>query len=164
MINHGDTIIMLLATILSGFASTMNIWVDKWDDIRFSLNDVYMVGLMTGWMFFFMGLFSMQLGKCLIGFSIAIIFFILIRTQWFVTEIQYLQGMIPHHSMAIMMSKHLKKHNNNITQLLNNIIKSQEKEIIDMKLFEDLNNMLKIKKIKEMYIHTMMHKLETMVD
>ena len=33
----------------------MNVWVDKWDDIRFSINDVYMTLLMTGWMFLFMG-------------------------------------------------------------------------------------------------------------
>ena len=31
----------------------MNVWVDKVDDIRFSMNDAYMTLLMTGWMFFF---------------------------------------------------------------------------------------------------------------
>ena len=48
---------MFFIMILSGLLSTMNVWVDKLDDIRFSINDAYMVLLMTGWMFLFMGLF-----------------------------------------------------------------------------------------------------------
>ena len=48
--------IMFVIMILSGLLSTMNVWVDKIDDIRFSINDVYMILLMTGWMFLFMGL------------------------------------------------------------------------------------------------------------
>lgn len=137
MINHGDTMIMLLACIFSGFASTMNNWIDKWDDFRFSLNDFYMTGLMTGWMFFFMGLFSLRLGNCLFGLVIAVVFFVLIRTQWLVTEIQYLRGMIPHHSMAIMMSKRLEKRPNSVSHLLDQIVKSQDKEIIIMKHYLD---------------------------
>lgn len=133
MINHGDTMIMLLACFFSGFASTMNNWIDKWDDFRFSLNDFYMTGLMTGWMFFFMGLFSLRLGKCLFGLMIVVVFFVLIRKQWLVTEIQYLRGMIPHHSMAIMMSKRLEKKPNTVSHLLDQIIQSQQKEIIIMK-------------------------------
>jgi hypothetical protein len=137
MINHGDTMIMLLACFFSGFASTMNNWIDKWDDFRFSLNDFYMTGLMTGWMFFFMGLFSLRLGKCLFGLLIAIVFFVLIRTQWLVTEIQYLRGMIPHHSMAVMMSKRLEKRPNSVSHLLDQIVQSQEKEIVIMKNYLD---------------------------
>ena len=133
MINHGDTMIMLLACFFSGFASTMNNWIDKWDDFRFSLNDFYMTGLMTGWMFFFMGLFSLRLGKVLFGLVIATVFFVLIRTQWLVTEIQYLRGMIPHHSMAVMMSKRLEKKPNSVSHLLDQIVQSQQKEIIIMK-------------------------------
>ena len=43
--------------IIAGLLSTMNIWVDKYQDIRYSMNDVYMILLMAGWMLFFMGLF-----------------------------------------------------------------------------------------------------------
>jgi hypothetical protein len=119
----------------AGYASTMNNWIDNWDDFRFSLNDFYMVGLMTGWMFFFMGLFTLQLGKTLWGLLFVIIFFILIRTQTFVNEIQYLKGMIPHHSMAILMSKRLEKKPNSIQHLLDQIIQTQKKEIIIMKSY-----------------------------
>jgi hypothetical protein len=125
--------IMLISMFLAGYASTMNMWIDKLDDFYFSLNDFYMVGLMTGWMFFFMGLFTLEFGKVLFGLVLGIIFFVLIRKQTFVNEIQYLRGMIPHHSMAIMMSKHLEKKPNSIQHLLDQIIQSQEKEIIIMK-------------------------------
>ena len=47
---------MFFIMILSGLLSTMNIWVDKLDDVRISVNDAYMTLLMTGWMFLFMGL------------------------------------------------------------------------------------------------------------
>jgi thiol:disulfide interchange protein len=126
-------IMMLLACVLAGYASTMNMWVDNWDDVRFSLNDFYMVGLMTGWMFFFMGLLTLRVGRALFGLILAVLFFVLIRTQAFVTEIQYLRGMIPHHSMAVMMSKQVEKEPNSISHLLDQIIQTQQKEIIIMK-------------------------------
>jgi len=52
---------MFFIMILSGLLSTMNVWVDKIDDIRFSINDVYMTLLMTGWMFLFTGLIYQQI-------------------------------------------------------------------------------------------------------
>jgi len=124
---------MVICMFFAGFASTMNNWIDNWDDFRFSLNDFYMTGLMTGWMFFFMGMFTLNIHKALGGLMVALIFFGLIRTQLFVTEIQFLRGMIPHHSMAILMSKRLEKKPNSIQHLLDQIIQTQQREIIIMK-------------------------------
>jgi len=135
LINEHNVMFMVICMFFAGYASTMNDWIDNWDDFRFSLNDFYMVGLMTGWMFFFMGLFTLQIGKCVSGLIAVIVFFILIRTQAFITEIQYLKGMIPHHSMAIMMSKRLEKKPNSIQHLLDQIIQTQKKEIIIMKQY-----------------------------
>jgi hypothetical protein len=131
MNNH--FLVMLFACILSGFASTMNLWIDKLDDFRFSVNDIYMTAFMTGSMFFFMGLFTLHLRYILFGIILSGISFIFIRKQLFINEIQYLRGMIPHHSMAVMMSKRLEKKPNTIQYLLDQIIQSQEKEIIIMK-------------------------------
>ena len=47
--------------ILSGLLTTMNVWVDKVDDITFSINDAYMILLMTGWIFLFMGLIYQEI-------------------------------------------------------------------------------------------------------
>ena len=124
--------LMIICMVLAGFASTMNMWIDKIDDFRFSVNDFYMVGLMTSWMIFFMGLFTLHMKQCLVSLPFIILFLICIRKQIFVTENQYLRGMIPHHSMAIMMSKRLQQHPNNINHLLDRIIENQRKEIILM--------------------------------
>ena len=134
-INEHNVMFMVICMFFAGYASTMNNWIDNWDDFRFSLNDFYMVGLMTGWMLFFMGLFTLQVGKTIFGLLIVIIFFALIRTQAFVNEIQYLKGMIPHHSMAILMSKRLEKKPNSIQHLLDQIIQTQKQEIIVMKKY-----------------------------
>ena len=135
IISEHNVMFMVICMFFAGYASTMNNWIDNWDDFRFSLNDFYMVGLMTGWMFFFMGLFTLPIGKCVFGLIAVIVFFILIRTQAFITEIQYLKGMIPHHSMAILMSKRLEKKPNSIQHLLDQIVQTQRKEIIIMKQY-----------------------------
>jgi peptidoglycan biosynthesis protein MviN/MurJ (putative lipid II flippase) len=130
-------LVMLIACILSGFASTMNMWIYKLDDFYFSLNDLYMTGLMTGWMFLFMGILQFDKKYFLFGFILTILSFYLIRSQSFVNEIQYLRGMIPHHSMAILMSKKLQNKPHTIQHLLDQIIQTQEKEIILMKTYLD---------------------------
>jgi hypothetical protein len=120
--------------ILSGFLTTMNVWVDKIDDIRFSLNDVYMVLLMTGWMFFFMGLWYKDISIFGIGFLLVIFNIWSIRSQFMISSNQYALGMIPHHSMAVHMSKKLlQNQSTNMKEFVNNIIKTQEKEIIFLK-------------------------------
>ena len=126
-------IIMFFIMILSGPLSTMNVWVDKLDDVRFSLNDVYMTLLMTGWMLLFMGLFYKEINVIFIGLSLVIINIWCIRTQFLITETQYKLGMIPHHSMAVHMSKKLLEKENSIAQFTQNIIKTQEKEISILK-------------------------------
>jgi len=126
-------VIMFFIMILSGLLSTMNVWVDKVDDIRFSINDAYMSLLMTGWMFLFSGLIYQEINIFFIGLSLVIINLWCIRIQFLVTENQYKLGMIPHHSMAIHMSKKLLEKNNNITPFVKNIIKTQENEILILK-------------------------------
>ena len=126
-LNHYVTMVLIM--IISGLLSTMNIWVDKMDDIRFSINDVYMILLMTGWMLLFMGWMDNNWGVLLIGFTLVIIIIWCIRTQFLITETQYKLGMIPHHSMAIHMSKQLLEKENNISPFVKNIIKTQEDEI-----------------------------------
>lgn len=125
---------MFAIMILSGLLSTMNIWVDKWDDIRFSINDVYMTLLMTGWMFLFMGLYYSESLILFLGLFLVVANIWFIRNQFMVTTEQYILGMIPHHSMAILMSKRLIQNQDSpLNKFVSNIIISQEKEIEYMK-------------------------------
>lgn len=132
-ITHNHYVVMFFIMLLAGVLSTMNVWVDKYEDIRLSLNDLYMILLMCGWMIFFMGLWYRELYPTLIGFAMAIANIWCIRTQFLVSEYQYKMGMIPHHSMAIHMSKKLLEKENKIHDFLENIINTQEKEILFMK-------------------------------
>ena len=129
--NHNT--IMFFIMVLSGLLSTMNVWADKIEDIRFSINDVYMTLLMTGWMFLFMSLVYQE--KNMFIWSLLLVIFNIwaIRNQFLVTEKQYRLGMIPHHSMAVLMSKKLLEKENNITPFIENIIKTQENEILILK-------------------------------
>ena len=129
--NHYLTMFFIM--ILSGLLSTMNVWVDKLDDIRFSINDAYMTLLMTGWMFFFMGLVYREISVFCIGLSLIVINIWCIRNQFLIDETQYKLGMIPHHSMAVHMSKKLLEKENTISPFLQHIIKSQEDEILFLK-------------------------------
>lgn len=119
--------------ILSGVLSTMNIWVDKIDDIRISLNDIYMILLMTSWMFFFMGIYYYDLYILFVGSVGILVFLYCIRNQVGINTKQYLVGMIPHHSMAILMSKRLLEKGTSEKKLVQNIIEAQQKEIEYMK-------------------------------
>jgi hypothetical protein len=124
--------------ILSGVLSTMNVWADKWDDVRLSMNDAYMILLMTGWMFLFMGLYHRD--RAVIGLATVVVIVMLwcIRTQFMVTTEQYRLGMIPHHSMAVLMSKRWMEHHSHKSspeweEFISHIIRTQEKEIEWMK-------------------------------
>lgn len=130
---HNHYTVMFFIMILSGLLSTMNMWVDKYEDIRFSLNDAYMISLMTGWMFLFMGLFYKEFKVLVTGLTMVVISIFCIRTQFLVTQNQYKTGMIPHHSMAVHMSKKMMEKDNNIQSFLEHIIKTQENEMIFLK-------------------------------
>ena len=80
-------------------------------------------------MLFFMGIIYKHLYALLFGLVLVIANLYCIRTQCFVSEYQYKLGMIPHHSMAVLMSKKLLKKPNNIQNFLENLIIKQEDEI-----------------------------------
>ena len=144
--NHSMTepkeiLIMMVIMFIAGLLSSMNIWVDKISDMRFHLNDVYMSLLMCSWCLIFIGIYYIELNILLIGIIFTFLMIYCIRTQIFIDESQYLKGMIPHHSMAVLMSKELmKKYSNkdipvsyDTKKLTKHIINSQNNEINFMK-------------------------------
>lgn len=133
MSSYNHYVIMFIIMIVSGLLSTMNVWSDQWDDLRLSVNDVYMALLMAGWMLFFMGIVDYDPFIVILGLVIVIGSIWAIRTQFLVSERQYRLGMIPHHSMAIHMSKKLLEKENTLHDLLTTIIHTQRKEIIQLK-------------------------------
>lgn len=56
-----------------------------------------------------------------------------IRVQLLISADQYVMGMIPHHSMAVHMSRQLVTVGGPLKEFANQIIKNQENEIAFMK-------------------------------
>ncbi len=132
--NH-EIIPMLVIGVISGLLSTMNVWVNQLDDMRFSINDVYMSLLMTGWMFLFYGIYYQQTNQIYLGILFVISSLVAIRNQFLIDKSNFVNGMIPHHSMAIFMSNEFKKKNDEpkLNKFLDNIITAQSEEIKLMK-------------------------------
>lgn len=142
MINHNELdvqniILMFIIMIIASIFSGMNMWNNNISDVRIQLNDIYMGISMTGWMFLLFGLFYSLSNYIYIGLVIIITSIYLIRNQIFINQYQYLTSMIPHHSMAIFMSKKIKEkdiiNNEELNNLVNNIIITQQQEIDLMK-------------------------------
>ena len=76
--------------IIAGLLSTMNVFVDKIDDIRVNLNDLYMSLLMTGFMFLLTGIYNKSIKLLTIGGFIVLISFYFIRKQIFIFKFEYL--------------------------------------------------------------------------
>lgn len=144
MINHHDSkisdiAIMFIIMIIAGILSGMNMWVSNISDVRIQINDVYMGIKMTGWMFLLMGLFYSSNNYIWIGLGTIGISFYFIRNQIFVNQYEYLNSMIPHHSMAVFMSEKIKEKNvikdKEINDLVSSIIITQQEEIELMKKY-----------------------------
>ena len=116
---------------IAGLFSSMNVWVDKISDIRFHLNDVYMSLLMCSWSLIFMGIYYIDAKILLFGILFTGLMIYCIRNQLFIDESEYINGMIPHHSMAVLMSKELLKKALNKDIYLSNDIKTLSKHIVD---------------------------------
>ena len=131
------TMSMMLISIASALLSGMWVWADKWSDVRLSINDFYMAFLMTGWMFLLQGLIINQMNHIMFGSFLVVVSLFAIRFQLLVSQDQYLEGMIPHHSMAIFLSKKQIEKSENNKKILGglpfSIVQGQDKEIEMMK-------------------------------
>ncbi|MHB1136895.1 MAG: DUF305 domain-containing protein [Coriobacteriia bacterium] len=75
-------------------------------------------------------------GGAVIVFAVAVF---LIRSQVTVTDVDYMQGMIPHHSIAILTSENAQIDDVRVRALADEIIEAQEREIGEMEwLIEDI--------------------------
>lgn len=64
----------------------------------------------------------------------------LVRSQSTVYDINYMKGMIPHHSIAVMTSERAKLRDPRVRQLAEDIIVAQRREIAEMRyLIEDIS-------------------------
>nr|AGU11769.1 protein of unknown function DUF305 [uncultured organism] len=111
------------------------------DHVYFSLNRFYMTVLMTTTMALLMLAFmpTMYPNKRRNSFIVAgaaAVFagtLALLRTQTFINDERFMQSMIPHHSIAIMVSERAAIQDPEVRKLADGIINAQKREIAEMK-------------------------------
>lgn len=138
--NYQKFALMLVVSFFIMYA-IMYLNVDEFDHVYINMTRFYMTMLMVAAMALVMlGMMRMMYQNKKINFIIAtsaVAVFILaligVRTQTAIGDQQYMKGMIPHHSIAIMVSKNAHLKNPEVQKLAKSIIDAQEKEIAEMK-------------------------------
>ncbi|RFZ83095.1 DUF305 domain-containing protein [Mucilaginibacter terrenus] len=138
--NYKTFVLTLLCSFIIMYG-VMFLNVDQADHIYLSMTRLYMTLMMVAAMALLMlAMMRMmyknrKLNLIIILSSTAVFVFSLIgvRTQTFVGDVQYMKGMIPHHSIAIMTSKNANIRDPEVRKLADGIIAAQEKEIAQMK-------------------------------
>jgi len=139
--NPYQKFLLMLAISFILMYGIMFLNVDEANHIYLSVTKTYMSILMVSAMALVMlpmmgkmypnkRLNKMILASAVVVFIAALTF---LRQQTFVGDIQYMKGMIPHHSSAIMTSKNADIKDPEVKKLSEQIIKSQEEEIALMK-------------------------------
>ena len=131
-------IMMLISFLIMYFVMFSN--MDDISHYHTSLTRIYMALLMVTPMAVVMILMmgnmypNKKMNTTIILGSIVlfIVIFAGLRTQTPVDDVQYMKAMIPHHSSAIMVSKHANIKDPEVKKLSEEIIQSQEKEITEM--------------------------------
>lgn len=132
------TVMMIISFIIMYVVMFLN--VDSIDHYHTSATRIYMAILMVAPMAIVM---MAMMGKMypnkktntgiVVG---AIVLFIVtltaLRTQTPISDVQYMKAMIPHHSSAIMTSKHANIKDPEVRKLADSIIASQQREIQQM--------------------------------
>ncbi len=133
------TLMMVISFII--MFSVMFLNVDEANHIYISTTRIYMALLMVSSMAIVMMLMmgkmypSKKVNTGVILGAIVVFGLVLagLRTQTPIGDVQYMKAMIPHHSSAIMVSKHADIKDPEVKKLSEGIIASQEKEIAEMK-------------------------------
>lgn len=138
--NYGRFALMMLTSwfVMYGL---MFINVAQLDHIMLSYTRTYMAVCMVSSMAIIMLLYMLSMyqnkrinAAILVG-SLAIFLgaLALLRTQTPISDVQWMRGMIPHHSSAIMTSQQANLKDPEVKKLAEEIIRAQEREIAQMK-------------------------------
>jgi len=130
-------VVMFIGSFLIQYFLMSAIMVENTIDVKNSIGKAYMAVIMGIYMVFLEVMmhdhqYSVVSTSFYIGLIVLLLLFIyLYRKQVAVNDKQYLEGMIEHHSMALLTSKEILKKTDdyNIAKLAKNIIESQQNEI-----------------------------------
>ena len=134
-------IVMFVGNFIIQYFLMPPIMIEKISDFTNSIGKAYMAIIMGIFMVLMeVAMHDHQYDVCSTNFYIALVaalllFVYLYRKQVAIKDKQYLEGMIEHHSMALLTSKEIltKTDDYNVAKLAKNIIQTQETEIKTMK-------------------------------
>lgn len=133
----------MVAMFILMYSHSYQIFNHAW----FSKTRLFMTLIMGGAMMIIMLSFMLRMysdrkvnaGIFIGGFLILIFGVWLVRSQVTVDEVDYMEGMIPHHSIAILTSERSAIEDPRVRELAEKIIEAQRKEIKEMEwLIEDI--------------------------
>ncbi len=132
--------LMTLLSFIAMFA-LMYSMVDRFANVYPNLNQFYMAGTMAAPMVIIELLVmramykNTRLNMIIIGvaFAALVLFFLGIRAQTGVGDIQFVKSMVPHHSGAILMCDRANIADAELRKLCDEIVKGQQQEIEQMK-------------------------------
>ncbi|MCD1278494.1 DUF305 domain-containing protein [Psychrobacter sp. CCUG 69069] len=139
------TLMILTSTVLMYIMMYFNTYA--WDHVYFSETRVYMALYMGAGMAVVMLAFMANMYKKtkinLMIYGLSIVLFAVgiwgVRSQQTVDQVDWMQAMIPHHSIAILTSERADIEDPRVRQLADQIIETQKREISEMQaLIEDL--------------------------
>ena len=139
------TLMILTSTAVMYIMMYFNTY--EWDHIYFSETRVYMALYMGAGMAVIMLAFMTNMYKKtkvnLMIYGLSVVLFAVgiwgVRSQATVDQVDWMQAMIPHHSVAILTSERADLEDPRVRQLANEIIEAQKREISEMQaLIEEL--------------------------
>ncbi|WP_299069685.1 DUF305 domain-containing protein [uncultured Psychrobacter sp.] len=138
-------LMILTSTIVMYIMMYFNTY--KWDHVYFSETRAYMAlymgAMMAVIMLAFMGNMYKKTKVNLMIYGLSVVLFAFglwgVRSQQTVDQVDWMQAMIPHHSIAILTSERADIDDPRVRQLADDIIKAQKREIGEMQaLIEEL--------------------------
>ncbi|MGM8899017.1 MULTISPECIES: DUF305 domain-containing protein [unclassified Psychrobacter] len=137
------TIMILTSTVVMFIMMYFNTY--QWDHVYFSETRAYMALYMGAMMAIIMLAFMTNMYKktkvnlMIYGISVVLLAFGLwgVRSQQTVDQVDWMQAMIPHHSIAILTSTRADIEDPRVRQLADDIIEAQKREIDEMQQLID---------------------------
>ena len=139
--NHYPKFFWMLAASFVVMYAAMYLNTYDWGDVYLNLMRFYMTCLMVLPMALIMLGFmramyqNPALNRLIVGGATAlfVLVFFMMRNQVFVNDVRWMEGMIPHHSIALLTSKRADIRDPEARALADSIISSQQYEIAQMK-------------------------------
>ena len=132
------TLMILTSTLLMYVMMYLNTY--KWDHVYFSETRAYMALYMGAGMavvmLAFMGNMYKRTKLNLVVYGVSVLAFAIglwgVRSQATVNQVDWMQAMIPHHSIAILTSSRADIEDPRVRKLADDIISAQKREIAEM--------------------------------